>query len=69
MKMEIGNWKWSSSIHATTKSIFGNNTVCIEYLEVAGPSSISMYIEKLGEPEDEASTQLTSLVLNLCKAH
>ena len=47
MEMEIGNgngnWKWSSNIHATTKGIFGNNTTCIEYSEVAvssDPSSI-----------------------------
>ena len=64
MEMEIGNgignWKWSSNIHATTRSI---NTTCIEYSEVAlssGTSSISMYVEKLGGPEDETSTQLTS---------
>ena len=51
----IGKWKWSSSIHARTRSI---NTTCIEYLEVAsssGTSSVSMYIEKLGGPEDETN--------------
>ena len=35
MEMEIengiGNWKWSSNIHATSMSIFGNTT-CIEIL-------------------------------------
>ena len=32
----IGNWKWSPNVHATSKSIFGNNITCIEYSEVLG---------------------------------
>ena len=59
IELETGNGR-----HATTKSIFGNNTTCIEHSEVAsssGPSSISMYIENLGGPEDEASI-VTKLV-------
>ena len=70
MEMEIGNGNWKRnwklemvvkySCYNQARSI---NTTCIEYSEVAlssSTSSISMYVEKLGGPEDETSTQLTS---------
>ena len=55
----IRNWKWSQ-IFMLQPLV---SLACIKYSEVAsssGPSNISMCIEKLGGPENEASTQLTS---------
>ena len=60
-ELETGNGRQIFML--TRLSLNFGNTTCIEYSEVAlasGPSSISMYIEKLGGPEDEASMQLTS---------
>ena len=60
-----GNWKLEMVVKYSccNQEYLWQQHYIIEYSEVASssrPSSILVYIEKLGGPEDEASTQLTS---------